>query len=116
MYVNTDPAASLYGASREASQFQGHLLPGVRAIPRSSWMALFPDDCEGWDYYTACEQAPPPAFAFSAITVTMRDRVVAAAPIFRLTYRLDTPLQGSWRPLGTWLNRHLPRLVNLPVM
>jgi hypothetical protein len=33
-----------------------------------------------------------------------------------LTYRLDTPLQGSWRPLGTWLNRRLPRLVNLPVM
>jgi hypothetical protein len=48
--------------------------------------------------------------------VTAQSRVVAAAPIFRLTYRLDTPLQGRWRFLGEWLNRHLPRLVNLPVM
>jgi hypothetical protein len=116
MVVSVDPEASSYAVGREASQFQAHVLPGVRAIPRSSWTTLFPDDCEGWDYYTACEAAPPPAFAFSAIAVTMHGRVVAAAPIFRLTYRLDTPLQGSWRPLGTWLNRRLPRLVNLPVM
>jgi len=116
MIANADLAASTYAVGRDASHFEAHVLPGVRAIARSAWTALFPDDCEGWDYYTACETAPPPAFAFSAIAVTMRDRVVAAAPIFRLTYRLDTPLQGSWRPLGTWLNRHLPRLVNLPVM
>jgi hypothetical protein len=114
--VSVDPEASSYAVGREASQFQAHVLRGVRAIPRSSWTTLFPDDCEGWDYYTACEAAPPPAFAFSAIAVTMRGRVVAAAPIFQLTYRLDTPLQGSWRPLGTWLNRRLPHLVNLPVM
>jgi signal transduction histidine kinase len=116
MAANADLAASTYAVGRDASQFQADVLPGVRAIARSSWTALFPGDCEGWDYYTACEAAPPPAFAFSAIAVTMRGRVVAAAPIFRLTYRLDTPLQGSWRPLGTWLNRRLPRLVNLPVM
>ena len=96
--------------------FQARILPGVRAIPRDVWTALFPDDSEGWDYYVACESSPPPAFAFSAIAVTSQDRIVAAAPIFRLTYRLDTPLQGSWRPLGEWLNRRVPRLVNLPVM
>jgi hypothetical protein len=116
MTANADLAASTFALGRDASNFEAHILPGVRAIARSSWTALFPEDCEGWDYYTACEMAPPPAFAFSAIAVTMRGRVVAAAPIFRLTYRLDTPLQGSWRPLGTWLNRRLPRLVNLPVM
>jgi hypothetical protein len=116
MVANADREASTHAVGRNASHFQAHILPGVRAIARSSWTSLFPDDCEGWDYYAACEAAPPPAFAFSAIAVTMRGRLVAAAPIFRLTYRLDTPLQGSWRPLGTWLNRRLPRLVNLPVM
>ena len=98
------------------AQFKARLLPGVGAIPRETWAALFPGDAEGWDYYVACEASPPPAFTFSAIAVLAQDRIVAAAPVFRLTYRLDTPLQGSWRPLGDWLNRRVPRLVNLPVM
>ena len=100
----------------EAAGYHAQVLPGVGAIPREAWTALFPTDVEGWDYYVACEASPPPAFIFQAIVVTAQSRVVAAAPIFRLTYRLDTPLQGRWRFLGEWLNRHLPRLVNLPVM
>jgi hypothetical protein len=97
-------------------RFQAEILSGVAAISRQSWMSLFPGDAEGWDYYVACEASPPPAFKFSAIAVTSRSRIVAAAPIFRLVYRLDTPLQGSWRSLGDWLNRRVPRLLNLPVM
>jgi hypothetical protein len=99
-----------------AASFQPRLLAGVREIPRDAWSDLFPGDSEGWDYYAACEACPPPAFGFSAIAVTSQGRYVAAAPVFRLIYRLDTPLQGSWRPLGEWLNRHVPKLVNLPVM
>src|SRR5438477_6976258 len=100
----------------EAAGYPAQVLPGVGAIPREAWTALFPTDVEGWDYYVACEASPPPAFIFQAIVVPAQSRVVAAAPIFRLTYRLDTPLQGRWRAVGEWLNRHLPRLVNLPVM
>lgn len=100
----------------EAPGYQARVVPGVAAIPREVWTAFFPTDVEGWDYYVACEAAPPPAFTFQAILVTAADRIVAAAPIFRLTYRLDTPLQGRWRHLGDWLNRHFPRLVNLSVL
>ena len=92
------------------------ILPGVRATSRGAWDSLFPGDAEGWDYYAACEAAPPPAFAFSAIGVFAGDRLVAAAPIFQLTYRLDTPLQGRWRALGDWLARTIPRYVVLPVV
>ncbi len=99
-----------------SDQLEWGVLPGVAAIPRDVWASFFPGDAEGWDYYVACEASPPPEFALSAITVSRRGTIIAAAPIFRLTYRLDTPLQGTWRPLGEWLHRRLPKLVNLPVM
>ena len=92
------------------------LHPGVGAIERRDWDRLFPEDAEGWSYYTACEEAPPPGFRFLALTVEHRGKVVAAAPVFHVTYRLDTPLQGAWRPFGDWLSRTVPRLVSLPVM
>lgn len=93
-----------------------HIHAGVRTIPRAAWDALFPGEAESWAYYAACEASPPPAFAFSAIAVHAGDELIAAAPIFSLTYRLDTPLQGQWRALGDWLARTFPRYVKLPVM
>lgn len=99
-----------------ASRFETRILAGVSAIPRQSWDELFPGEAEGWDYYAACEASPPPVFKLSAIAVSREGRIVAAAPIFQLSYRLDMPLQGSMRPLGDWLNRRVPKLVNLPLM
>lgn len=96
--------------------FKTTLHPGVGAVERRDWDRLFPDDAEGWSYYAACEQAPPPGFRFHALTVEHRGKVIAAAPVFHVTYRLDTPLQGAWRPFGDWLSRTMPRLVSLPVM
>ncbi len=90
--------------------------PGVGAIPEADWTRLQPDDAEGWRYYKAVEACPPPGFAFEALAVKQNGRIIAAAPLFRITYRLDTPLQGRWRPIGDWLHRHAPRLVGLPVM
>lgn len=89
---------------------------GVGAVARHDWDRLFHDEAEGWSYYSACEAVPPPGFEFEAITVEKAGRVVAAAPIFRVTYRLDTPLQGAWRPLGDWLSRTVPRLVSVRLM
>ena len=89
---------------------------GVGAIPEQDWQRFFPDDAEGWAYYQAIEASPPAGFSFEAIGVRRGNILVAAAPLFRVTYRLDTPLQGRWRPIGDWLFRHAPRLVGLPVM
>ncbi len=91
---------------------------GVGAIPEADWTRLFPDEAEGWAYYKAVEATPPPGFRFEAMVV--RDGaggpIAAAAPIFHITYRLDTPLQGRLRPIGDWLHRTLPRLVAHPVI
>lgn len=92
------------------------MLPGVGAIAEADWSRLFPDDAEGWAYYRAIEAAPPPGFRFEAIAVHSAGRLIAAAPVFHVTYRLDTPLQGRLRPIGDWLHRTVPRLVAHPVM
>lgn len=89
---------------------------GVGALPEADWTRLFPDDAEGWAYYRAVEAAPPPGFRFEAMVVRDGWRIVGAAPVFHVVYRLDTPLQGKLRPLGDWLHRTLPRLVAHPVM
>lgn len=91
-------------------------LPGVGAIPEADWTRLFPDDAEGWEYYRAVESAPPPGFRFEAMVVREGGRILGAAPVFHVVYRLDTPLQGNMRPVGDWLHRTLPRLVAHPVM
>ncbi|MDX2205435.1 MAG: hypothetical protein NW223_21985 [Hyphomicrobiaceae bacterium] len=96
--------------------YEAHVYASIGQLSRERWTALFPDDAEGWDYYLACEASPPPAFSFSAVGVHRGGELVAAAPVFRLSYRLDTPMQGAWASLGEWLNRYVPRLVNLPVM
>jgi hypothetical protein len=92
------------------------VLPGVGSIPETEWTRLFPDEAEGWAYYRATETAPPPGFRFEAIAVRDGARLLAAAPMFHVTYRLDTPLQGRMRPVGDWLHRAVPRLVAHPFM
>jgi Acetyltransferase (GNAT) domain len=121
MIANAEPNAGSRAARSptvETGQpaLHARALPGVRSISRDVWSSLFPGDAEGWDYYVACETSPPPAFSFAAIAVTSGDRILAAAPTFRVTYRLDTSIQGAWRPLGEWMQRHVPRLVNLPLV
>ena len=103
-------------ASTATPEFSYAHFPGVASVDAADWTRLFPDDAEGWSYYAAVEGATPPGFRFEAAAVRRAGRIVAAAPVFHVTYRLDTSLQGRWRPLGDWLHRTMPRLVSLPVM
>jgi predicted N-acyltransferase len=103
-------------ASAHADRLTVRALPSVTAVARSDWDRLFPGQAEGWDYFRACEQSAPEGFTSSAIGAFAGETLVAAAPLFRLNYRLDMPLQGPLRPVGDWLNRHAPRLVNMPVL
>jgi hypothetical protein len=93
------------------TSFSATMAAGVTAVSRDDWDRLFPDEAEGWAYYAACEASPLEGFKFSAITVRdAANRVVAAAPVFRVNYRLDTPLQGNaLRPVSEWLYRNTPR-------
>ncbi|MEZ5817678.1 MAG: GNAT family N-acetyltransferase [Hyphomicrobiaceae bacterium] len=115
--AQTDPRQFLMNMFASKSQdFLVSTPAGVGAIAEADWQRLFPDEAEGWAYYRAVEAAPPPGFRFEAIAVSRGGRLVAAAPLFHVTYRLDTPLQGRLRPIGDWLHRTVPRVVAHPVM
>jgi predicted N-acyltransferase len=104
------------GPSATGRQFTIRPLASVAEVPREDWDRLFPGAAENWDYFRACERAAPQGFAPCAIAAHAGGRLVAAAPLFRLTYRLDMSLQGPLRAVGDWLGRRLPRLVNVPVL
>jgi hypothetical protein len=116
----TTGADVIVPAMIEGQQGAGRLtvetVAGVGAIDERDWTRLFPDDAEGWAYYRAVEAIPPPGFRFEAMAVRRAGRLVAAAPLFHVIYRLDTPLQGRLRPIGDWLHRTIPKVVAHPVM
>jgi hypothetical protein len=88
----------------------------VASIPRSAWERMLPGEPESWDFYTAVEKVPPPGFQLGAIAALDGERVVAAAPLFRVAYRIDTPLQGRLREITDWVHARAPRLISFPVI
>lgn len=99
-----------------AETFKGSIVPSVGSITCAEWTALFPGEVEGWDYFVACEAAPPPGFTLEAAVVREGGRVIAAVPAFRHMYRLDTPLQGRTRAFTDWLHRLRPNCLSLGIV
>ncbi|TDT94661.1 acetyltransferase (GNAT) family protein [Azorhizobium sp. AG788] len=100
------------GATASERPTVAQILPAMLDIPRREWGLARFGDAEGWDYLRACEMAPPRAFRLGAAQVTDELGFAAGAPLFQLSYRLDTPLQGG--TLGRWcdrLARLAPRLL-----
>jgi len=90
--------------------------PSVSAIPRADWERMLPGEPESWNFYAATEAVPPPGFRLGAVAALDGERMVAAAPLFRVAYRIDTPLQGSLRRVTDWVHARAPRLVSFPVI
>ena len=97
-------------------QLMARILPSITTIDRRSWDRLFGTASEGFDYYLACENAPPSMFEFSAIGVLDGETLVAGAPAFRTNFRLDMMLEGRSRTLAERVGRRFPRLINFAVM
>lgn len=109
--------AGMRGMSRtSARHITFRALQSVEEIPRAAWERLLPGDPESWDFYRAIEGVPPSGFQLGAIAAMRGDEVVAAAPTFRVAYRLDTPFQGHLREVGDWVYGRWPRLVSFPVL
>src|SRR5512136_2074591 len=87
-----------------------HLLPSITHIPKAAWKEMLPGEPECWDFYRCVESAPPPGFTLSAIAASEDGRFIAAAPVFSIDYRLDTPFQGTLRVCSDWLSKRWPRL------
>ena len=91
-------------------------LPSLSEIARESWDTLFPGKAEGWDYFQACERAAPAESQPSALVAYADGIAVAAAPVFRTSYRLDLELPAGLRPYAGMLGRIAPRLTKTPVL
>lgn len=87
------------------------MLPGMGALPEHEWSACYPDEVEGWAYYTACETVASQGMGMALATVWDRFGLVTAVPTFQMTYRLDTPLQGRLAGLGRLATRLAPGLM-----
>jgi hypothetical protein len=88
------------------------ILPSIEQIPRAACERMLPGENEDWDFYRTAEKTPPSGFSLAAIAVFDGNEVVAAAPVFRINYRLDTPFQGRARRVGDWIYNRWPRLVS----
>ncbi len=86
-------------------------------VPVAAWDAHFPGSPEDWAFYRAVEDSPPEGFRLGALTVAdASGRLLAAAPMFRIDYRLDTPFQGRLRRIADWVNARRPGLTSLGVI
>ncbi|WP_024281179.1 GNAT family N-acetyltransferase [Xanthobacter sp. 126] len=79
------------------------MVSGMAGIDATAWKAARPPESEGWAYLAACETSPPAALELAAVSVGDRAGLAAAAPLFALKYRLDTPLQDG--PLAAFCDR-----------
>lgn len=83
---------------------------GVGALSEAEWRGCYPHDAEGWQYYRACEMQAVPGVALAAVEVRDEAGLGVAAPLFQLSYRLDTPLQDRLRSLADAVSRRAPSL------
>ncbi len=90
--------------------------PSICEIPRDAWMTLFPQSDQSWDYYSASERMRSRGFVFGAIGAYAGEVLVAAAPLFRVDYRLDAPLSAPFQAIGDWLQEHAPSWITMPIM
>ena len=105
------------GASKQAErglEIAAHA--SLCSIDRGAWDALDPGAAEGYDLYRTLESITPPGFRLGALTASQGRDLVAAAPMFRCAFRLDTPFQGRIRPLLDKLHQRYPRLTTLRII
>lgn len=88
----------------------------IMEIDEADWNRLFDGASEDFGYFRGIEKAGSAHFTFSAVAAYKGGRLIAAAPVFRLDYRLDMTLPDRLKTVGDWLARHAPRLVKVPVL
>lgn len=89
---------------------QPRFLTSVADVDREAWDRLFGPSSEGYDYYRACELAPPPMFSYSAVGVLDGDTLVAGAPAFQGDFRLDPLFEGVSAKISQAFYRVFPRI------
>jgi Acetyltransferase (GNAT) domain len=91
-------------------------LASVSEIPRNIWDEMLPAEPENWDQYSSLEKVSPQGFELGALAAFDAEEIVAAAPLFRFVYRIDTSLHGPWQRLTNGIYTRWPRLLSFPVV
>lgn len=95
----------------DCPQFHSQIVAGIGELDEVAWTACYPDHAEGWHYYRACESGVVEGMRISAVVLRDADGFVAAAPLFEVSYRLDTSLQsGIFRRMCDAITRRFPAL------
>lgn len=88
----------------------------IAEIDRAAWNILYPNNPECWAHYRAIERMPSDNFTYSAVAAYAGGRLVGAAPMFRVDYRLDDPLGPRLKAVTTWIGRGAPQSTRMPVI
>ncbi len=119
LVLSSAPVGRLTQTAAPSDSYNGFALrhhQSIAEIGEADWNRLFPDASEDWGYFRGCELAGSQHFTFSVVGAYKAGRLVAAAPVFRLDYRLDMTLPDRFKAIGDWLATYAPRLVKVPVM
>jgi hypothetical protein len=122
MNTNSPPERqrSSYMPPKEPHAFhrdiQYRIYSSVSELPRSELDGILPGEPESWDFYRVVESVPPPLFTLKIIAGFEGSRLLVVAPLFYVTYRVDTPLQGALRRAGNWIHSRSPYLTSLRVI
>jgi hypothetical protein len=84
------------------------------AIPGADWDRCLPHEAECHAYYAACQTGETDAPV--AVSVSDGERIIAVAPLFTLSYRLDTSLQGPLRRLTEVIAARFPGFLRLDLI
>ena len=94
----------------DAENFQARITNGLNEIAEAEWNLCYPEEAESWRYYRACEAGAAPGVTVAAVELRDDKGLAAATPLFQLSYRLDTPLQGGLRRVAEAVSQCLPSL------
>jgi len=95
---------------------EARIFKSFAEIDPAAWDACFTGEAEGHAYYAACEEGEGKHIQHGAAAVFADGRLVAAAPIFRIVFRLDTPIQGPLRRLTERVHPLVKGLIDLPII
>jgi hypothetical protein len=97
-------------------QVGARILGSISELPRAAWQQLLGGVIYDYDYLRACELAAPDEFSFLAAAAFDGAKLIAAMPLFRVTFRTEMALAGSLKQGVRALGAVWPRFVNMPLM
>ncbi|MBV9135723.1 MAG: GNAT family N-acetyltransferase [Hyphomicrobiales bacterium] len=96
--------------------FEAKIFASIAEVSASAWDACFPGEAECHAYYAACARGSNRGLKEGAVAAYEDGKLVAAAPTFRINFRLDTPFQGPLKRFTERLYPFAKGIMDLPII